>query len=150
MDYSHSLRIPRPHRWTKRLSRCLRAACVGLLLAVGTTWLGASYDFPIDPAVAAGMAAPECAAVRHLPPHSLLVAALPDSEDCWPLFLYRTSFPDAPANAAAYEAWTLHQRVGEFWQLIGYVLVLWFAFLGVVALVVAGVRKLFFGHFFRH
>lgn len=129
----------RAHHW---LGRCVRGACVGLMLAAGTTWLGVRYDFPVDEAVVAGMDAPECASVRTLPSGSLLVVALPENHRCWPFFLYRMSFADAPSDAASYEAWTLHQRVAEFWRLIGYVLALWWAALGAAALIVLAVRKL--------
>lgn len=128
-----------PHRW---LSRCLQGACISLMLAAATTWLGASYDFPVDEAVVAGMGAPECASVRTLPAGSFLIAALPENGRCWPFFLYRASFADAPSDAASYEAWTLHQRAAEFWQLIGYVLALWWGALSIVGLSILVVRKL--------
>lgn len=135
---NNPLRLPR-RRW---LNRCVRGACLCLALAVVTTWLGATYDFPIDAAVVADMNAPECEPVRALQANSLLVSALPDSNACWPLFLYRASFPNAANDAASYRAWVLHQRVGEFWQLIGYVLVLWLIVLCGIVLVAVVVKRL--------
>ena len=130
---------PLRRRW---LRRYIRGACIGLMFAIGTTWLGTIYDFPVDAGIVAGMNAPECAPVRALPAGSRLAAALPDSDRCLAFFIYRVSFPDAADNAVSYQAWVLQQRVGEFWQLIGYVLVLWFVVLCVVAIAVAGMTRL--------
>jgi len=128
-----------PRRW---LSRCFRGACIGLVLAIGTTWLGVSYDFPTDAAILSGMNAPECASVRAVPAGSRLAAPLPDSDLCLSFFLYRVSFANAADDAQSYRTWVLEQRVGEFWQLIGYVLILWFAALCCIALVAAAVKRL--------
>lgn len=130
---------PRRRRW---LSRCIQGACMGLMLAIGTTWLGVSYDFPSDLAVVAGMNAPECASVRALPAGSRLAAPLPDSDVCLSFFVYRVSFPNAADDAQSYRTWVLQQRIGEFWQLIGYVLVLWFVALCAIALATVAVRRL--------
>jgi hypothetical protein len=124
------------------LSRLAHGAGVCLLLALGTTWLGASYDFPVDAGVVAGMNAPECASVRALPAGSRLAAALPDSDICLPFFMYRASFPNAANDAQSYQTWVLQQRVGEFWQLIGYVLVLWAVGLCAIALGAVAVARL--------
>ncbi|WP_043285458.1 hypothetical protein [Paraburkholderia oxyphila] len=130
-----------PHR-TRWWWRCVRGAAMGLMLASLTTWLGAIYDYPVDAAVVAGMNAPECASVRALPAGSRLAASLPDSDSCLPFFLYRASFPNAADNAKSYQSWILQQRVGEFWQLIGYVLIVWFVALGGIAMATAGVKRL--------
>ena len=131
----------RPHRshWP---GRCFRGAFICLLLAVGATWIGTSYDFPVDTRIVAGMNAPECAPVRALPAGSRLAAALPDSDRCIAFFMYRTSFPNAANDAASYRTWVMQQRVGEFWQLFGYVLILWFAILCIVAISAATVKGL--------
>jgi hypothetical protein len=130
-----------PHRprWSRR---CIHGACVGVMLAIGVIWLGATYDFPVDAAVAAGMNAPECASVRASPAGLRLAAPLPDSDVCLPFFIYRASFSNAADNAQSYQTWVLHQRVGEFWQLIGYVLVLWFVALCVITLGTMTIRRL--------
>ena len=130
---------PDRHRW---LRRCIHGARACLMLAIGTTWLGAIYDLPLDAGVVAGMNAPECAPVRALPAGSRLDAALPESDRCLAFFMYRTSFPNAADDAASYQTWVLQQRVGEFWQLIGYVLVLWFVMLCIVAIAVAAIKAL--------
>ncbi|WP_343676641.1 hypothetical protein [Paraburkholderia heleia] len=115
---------------------------MALMLAIGTTWLGVSYDFPRDAAVVTGMNAPECASVRVLPAGSRLAASLPDSDVCLPFFMYRTSFPNAADDAQSYQTWVMQQRVGEFWQLIGYVLVLWLVALSSIALGAVAARRL--------
>lgn len=122
---------PRRPRWS---SRCIHGACVATMLAIGTTWLGAAYDFPVDAAVVAGMNAPQCASVRALPAGARLAAPMPDSDVCLPFFLYRASYTNAADDAHAYRTWILQQRLGEFWQLIGYVLALWFVALCGVAI----------------
>ncbi|SDD72680.1 hypothetical protein [Paraburkholderia lycopersici] len=113
-----------------------------LMLAIGTTWLGAIYDFPVDAGVMAGMNAPECSRVRALPAGSRLAAALPDSDSCFAFFMYRTSFPNAADDVASYRTWVQQQRVSEFWQLFGYVLALWFVLLCIVAIGAVAVRGL--------
>jgi hypothetical protein len=130
----------RPHR-SRWLRRCIHGACMGLILAIGVTWLGAICDFPVDAAVVAGMNAPECASVRAMPAGLRLAASLPDSDLCLPFFVYRASFPNAADDAQSYQTWVLQQRVGEFWQLIGYVLVLWFVVLCGIALGTMAVRR---------
>jgi hypothetical protein len=110
-------------RWLRRF---IHGACVVLVLAIGTTWLGATYDFPVDAAVVAGMSEPQCAFVRALPAGGRLAAPLPDGDVCLPFFLYRASYANAADDAHAYRTWILQERLGEFWQLIGYVLALWF------------------------
>ena len=112
------------------------------MLATGTTWLGAIYDFPINAGVVAGMNAPECASIRALPAGARLAAALPESDRCLALFMYRTSFPNAADDAASYQAWVLQRRVIEFRQLIGYVLGLWFVVLCIVAIAAAAIKAL--------
>jgi hypothetical protein len=131
----------RPHR-PRWLRRCIHGALMGLILAIGMTWLGAICDFPVDAAIVAAMNAPECASVRAVPAGSRLAAALPDSDICLPFFIYRASFPNAADDAQSYQTWVLQQRVGEFWQLIGYVLVLWAVVLCGIALGTLAVRRL--------
>ncbi|RQR35043.1 hypothetical protein DIE23_10825 [Burkholderia sp. Bp9143] len=104
-----------------------------LLLASATTWLGAIHDHPSSAGVVAGMTAPECGRVSARPAGSLLTAPLPDHDICLPLFLYRASYPDAASDVASYRTWILQQRVGEFWRLFGYVLLLWATILLLVA-----------------
>ncbi|WP_225034131.1 hypothetical protein [Paraburkholderia sp. XV] len=125
------------HRW---LSRCIYVVCASATLAIATTWLGAIFDFPVDFGVVAGMKAPECAPVRASPAGSQLAAALPESDRCLAFFMYRASFPDAADDAASYQTWVLQRRVAEFWQLIGYVLVLWFVILCVSATAALAIR----------
>lgn len=129
----------RRYRW---MNQFIRGACCCLVLAIGTTWLGATYDFPVDAGVVTGMNAPECAPVRDLLAGSLLADALPDSDICRSFFLYRTSFPNAADDAASYRTWVMHERVGEFWQLIGYVLALWFIAMCGIAFAIVVVRRL--------
>ncbi|WP_175948318.1 hypothetical protein [Burkholderia pyrrocinia] len=105
-----------------------------LLLSSATTWIGAIYDHQVSAGVVAGMSASECARVGVRPPGSLLTPPLPEHDICLPLFVYRASYPDAASDAASYRTWILQQRVGEFWHLFGYVLVLW----ATVLLLVAG------------
>ncbi|ACC76047.1 hypothetical protein PPMP20_18410 [Paraburkholderia phymatum] len=136
---------PVRHRWRNWLRRCVHGACVCLILAIGTTWLGAIYDFPVDAGVVAGMNAPECAAVRALPAGSRLAAALPESDRCLAFFMYRTSFSNAADDAASYQTWVLQRRVGEFWRLIGYVLMLWLVMLCIVAIIAAAIKALVLG-----
>ncbi|MEI6003381.1 hypothetical protein H3V53_41810 [Paraburkholderia bengalensis] len=130
---------PYRHRW---LRRYVQGVCACLMLAIGTTWLGAIYDYPLNAGVVAGMNAPECASVRALPAGARLAAALPESDRCLALFMYRTSFPNAADDAASYQAWVLQQRVSEFWKLIGYVLVLWFVVLCILAIAASLIKAL--------
>ncbi|MFX1674899.1 hypothetical protein PWR63_22055 [Paraburkholderia sp. A2WS-5] len=88
------------------------------------------------------MNAPECAPVRALPAGSRLDVALPDSDHCFAFFMYRTSYPNAADDVASYQTWVLQQRVGEFWQLFGYVLVLWFVLLCIVAIGALAIKGL--------
>ncbi|MEM5372753.1 hypothetical protein V4C53_43030 [Paraburkholderia azotifigens] len=127
------------HRW---VSRCIRVACVSTILAIGTTWLGVIYDFSLDSSVVTGMNAPECAPVRALPAGSQLAAALPQSDRCLAFFMYRVSFPDAADDAASYETWVLQRRVSEFWQLIRYVLAMWFVILCICATAAVALKAL--------
>lgn len=131
----------RPYRY-RWIRRCVQGACACLMLATGTTWLGAIYDFPINAGVLAGMNAPECAPIRALPAGSRLAGTLPDNDRCLALFMYRASFPNAADDAASYQAWVLQRRVSEFWQLIGYVLGLWIVVLCIVAIAAAAIKAL--------
>lgn len=131
MDNPERSRRPRRPRW---LSRCFHVACVALMLAIGMTWLGAAYDFPVDAAVVAGMNAPQCASVRALAAGARLAAPMSDSDACLPFYLYRASYTNAADDAHGYRTWVLQQRLGEFWQLIGYMLALWFVALSCVAI----------------
>ncbi|WP_236873302.1 hypothetical protein [Burkholderia sp. MSMB0856] len=81
----------------------------------------------------AGMTAPECGRVGARPAGSMLTTPIPEQDVCLPLFIYRASYPDAASDVASYRTWILQQRVGEFWQLFGYVLLLWAAIMGLVA-----------------
>ncbi|KWK49226.1 hypothetical protein WT81_30200 [Burkholderia stagnalis] len=51
---------------------------------------------------------------------------------CQPLFVHRASYPDAACDVASCRTWIIEQRVGEFWQLFGYVLLLRAAIVGLV------------------
>ncbi|WP_230942796.1 hypothetical protein [Burkholderia cepacia] len=116
-----------------RMRRWLGAIGLCVLLSSATTWLGAIHDHPVSTGVLAGMTAPECGRVSARPAGSLLTAPIPEHDVCLPLFVYRASYPDAASDVASYRTWILQQRVGEFWQLFGYVLLLWAAILGLVA-----------------
>lgn len=118
---------PRPwmHRWLGAIGLCL-------LLSSATTWLGAIHDHPVSPGVVAGMTAPECGRVGARPAGSMLTTPIPEQDVCLSLFVYRASYPDAASDVASYRTWILQQRVGEFWQLFGYMLLLWAAVLGLV------------------
>lgn len=116
-----------------RIRRWLGAIGLCLLLSSATTWLGAIHDHPVSTGVVAGMNAPECGRVGAWPAGSLLTTPMPEHDVCLPLFVYRASYPDAASDVASYRTWILQQRVGEFWQLFGYVLLLWAALLGLIA-----------------
>lgn len=104
-----------------------------LLLTSATTWMGAIHDHPVSAGIVAGMNASECARVGLRPPGSLLMTPLPEHDICLSLFVYRASYPDAASDVASYRTWILQQRVGEFWRLFGYVLLLWATLLLAVA-----------------
>lgn len=117
------------------MRRCLEAFGLCLVLSVITTWGGALYDNPLSAAVVDGMNARECASVSSAPRSSILTASIPDDDICLPCFIYRVSYQDAASNEHAYRAWVLERRVAEFWQLIGYVLLLWAMAMGGIGLV---------------
>ncbi|WP_144158143.1 hypothetical protein [Paraburkholderia sp. BCC1885] len=118
----------------------VQAAVLSVMLAIGTTWAGSTYDHPMDRSIVTGMKAPECAEVRVMRAGSLLLARQPDSDVCRSFFLYRTTFPDAANDPHAYMASVMEDRIGEFRQLVGYVCLLWLAVAGVVIGVVYTVR----------
>ncbi|AOJ71203.1 MULTISPECIES: hypothetical protein [Burkholderia] len=138
------------HRYERRRSRRLAAwiHAVGLsaLFAVAVTWIGAIVDHPVQQAIVDGMAAPECETVRAMPAGSLLSATQPDSAVCRSFFLYRAAYVDAASSADGYSAAVMHARADEFWQLVGYVLALWFVFVCIVGGIVLIVRRLFEQH----
>lgn len=134
------------HRRRRRLTRWIQALALSALLAIGVTWIGAAVDHPVERAIVDGMAAPECAQVRAMPAGSLLSARQPDSAVCRSFFLYRAAYVDAASNAPGYSAAVMRARVDEFWQLVGYVLALWFVFVCVVVGIVVVVRRLFEQH----
>ncbi|ONB77196.1 hypothetical protein AQ905_22880 [Burkholderia pseudomallei] len=133
------------HRRRRRLIRWIQALALSALLAIGVTWIGAAVDHPVERAIVDGMAAPECAQVRAMPAGSLLSARQPDSAVCRSFFLYRAAYVDAASNAPGYSAAVMRARVDEFWQLVGYVLALWFVFVCVVVGIVV-VRRRFEQH----
>jgi hypothetical protein len=61
------------HPW---LARFAQVTALGTVLAIGMTWAGAAVDHPIDTAVTAEMASPDCAEVRAVAAGSLLSASL--------------------------------------------------------------------------
>ncbi|MBY4866569.1 MULTISPECIES: hypothetical protein [Burkholderia] len=117
--------------------------CLGLclLLSSATTWLGASYDHPVSAGVVTGMSASECARVGARPAGSLLTTPLPEHDICLPLFVYHASYPDAASDVPSYRTWVLEQRVGEFWQLFGYVLLLWATILVLIVCPIVVIRR---------
>ncbi|TOY80451.1 hypothetical protein DIJ62_17825 [Burkholderia pseudomallei] len=134
------------HRRRRRLIRWIQALALSALLAIGVTWIGAAVDHPVERAIVDGMAAPECAQVRAMPAGSLLSARQPDSAVCRSFFLYRAAYVDAASNAPGYSAAVMRARVDEFWQLVGYVLALWFVVVCVVVGIVVVVRRRFEQH----
>ncbi|AIP35372.1 putative membrane protein [Paraburkholderia xenovorans LB400] len=123
----------REREWKRhrRLIRAFRLVALSGLLAAAVTWAGSVYDHPLDPAIMAGMAAPECAGVRAIAAGSLRPASQPDDDICRSFFLYRTTFSDATDNARAYVDSIARDRADEFRQLIGYVFLLSLAGVGV-------------------
>ncbi|KJR90693.1 hypothetical protein PL318_17605 [Burkholderia pseudomallei] len=119
------------HRRRRRLIRWIQALALSALLAIGVTWIGAAVDHPVERAMPAG---------------SLLSARQPDSAVCRSFFLYRAAYVDAASNAPGYSAAVMRARVDEFWQLVGYVLALWFVFVCVVVGIVVVVRRRFEQH----
>ncbi len=122
-------------RHTERctLMRCwLGGIGLCLLLSSATTWIGAIHDHPASAGVVAGMNASECGRVSAMPAGSLLTMPLPELDICLPLFVYRASYPDAASDVATYRTWIFEQRVREFWQFFGYVLLLWATILGLI------------------
>ncbi|MFL9913755.1 hypothetical protein [Paraburkholderia sp. RL17-337-BIB-A] len=113
---------PRP--WVRRL---LQIVGLSAVIAVSVTWAGSVYDQPIDSAILAGIAAPECAGVRAMPAGSLFLAKQPDDAICRSFFMYRASFADAADDVTGYVASVNLGRLAEFWQLVGYVWGLSFA-----------------------
>ncbi|AGK50521.1 MULTISPECIES: hypothetical protein [Burkholderia] len=138
------------HRRRRRLARWIHAVGLSALFAIGITWIGAAVDHPVEQAIVDGMAAPECARVRAMPAGSLLSAQQPDSAVCRSFFLYRAAYVDAASNPDGYSAAVMRARVDEFWQLVGYVLALWFVFVCVVVGIVLVVRRLFEQHTRHH
>ncbi|MBM5577260.1 hypothetical protein [Burkholderia pseudomallei] len=123
------------HRRRRRLIRWIQALALSALLAIGVTWIGAAVDHPVERAIVDGM-----------PAGSLLSARQPDSAVCRSFFLYRAAYVDAASNAHGYSAAVMRARVDEFWQLVGYVLALWFVFVCVVVGIVVVVRRRFEQH----
>jgi hypothetical protein len=118
----------------------LQAAVLSVIIAIGMTWAGSTYDHPVNRSIMAGMAAPECAEVRAMRAGSLLLARQPDSDVCRSVYLYRTTFPDAADDAHSYTASVMQDRISEFRQLVGYVCLMWLAVAGVVIGVTYAVR----------
>ncbi|WP_233837742.1 hypothetical protein [Paraburkholderia sp. ZP32-5] len=106
-------------------TRWLYVLCVSLLFVTAVTWLNAIFDHPIDDAVVTGMMSPECVKVSRMPAGSVLSAAQPDDEICRSFFLYRATTQNAAGDVASYQNMIMRERVGEFWRMIGYALVLW-------------------------
>ncbi|WP_114811632.1 hypothetical protein [Paraburkholderia kururiensis] len=129
-------------RRRRRTARWVHALVSSFALAIAVTWLGATYDHPVDAAIVAGMNAPECASVGAIPAGSLLAAREPESAVCRSFFLYRVSFADAAHDAPSYQARVLQQRVDEFWLLVGYVLALWFVVVCLIAGAALVLRKI--------
>jgi len=125
----HSARGRNPHRWWVTL---VQAAVLSILIAIGMTWAGSTYDHPIEGSIMAGMAAPECAEVRAMRAGALLLSRQPENEVCRSFYLYRTTFPDAADDPPSYMASVMQDRISEFRQLVGYVCLLWLALAGVV------------------
>lgn len=124
-------------RWIHRL---INLALLSALFAICLTWLGSIYDHPIDDSIMTGMKSPECRSVYSMQAGSLLSASQPDNDICFSFFLYRTTHSSGVANADAYVMSVMQERVAEFWQLIGYVLCLWFVTCIVVGAAVWAVR----------
>ncbi|MFP4894919.1 hypothetical protein [Paraburkholderia sp. EG304] len=113
-------RAPQRRRYTRWY-----AASLSTLVVTAITWLSAIVDLPIDDAIVAGMTAPQCARVGSMPSGSVLLAALPDDAICRSFFLYRATTQNAAMDAPSYTNMIMQERVGEFWKMIGYVLLLW-------------------------
>ncbi|AOJ06555.1 hypothetical protein [Burkholderia mayonis] len=134
------------HRRHRRLARWIHAVGLSVLFAIGVAWISAIVDHPVEQAIVDGMTASECAKVRAMPAGSLLSATQPDNAVCRSFFLYRAAYVDAASSAAGYSAAVMRARVDEFWQLVGYVLALWFVFVCIVVAIVLIVRRLFEQH----
>ncbi|XUW90472.1 hypothetical protein OH764_26225 [Burkholderia sp. M6-3] len=117
---------PRGGKQNGQVVRWIRIAVFIALFATCLTWIGSIYDHPIDDSIMTGMKTPECASVYAMPAGSVLSASQPDSDICLSFFLYRTTHSSPAANTDAYVVSIMQGRVAEFWQLIGYVLLLWF------------------------
>jgi len=135
-EYQHE---PNRHR---RWIRSFQFVALSGLLAAAVTWAGSVYDHPLDAAIMAGMAAPECAGVRKITAGSLLPARQPDDDICRSFFLYRTTFPDATDNERAYVTSITQDRTDEFRQLIGYASLLSLAAVGVALALALAFRSL--------
>lgn len=133
----------RERKWKRhrRLIRSFQFLVLSGLAAVAITWAGSVYDHPLDPAIMAGMAAPECAGVRTIAAGSLRPASQPDDDICRSFFLYRTTFSDATDNARAYVDSITRDRADEFRELIGYVFLLSLAVAGVALAVALAFRS---------
>lgn len=136
MKVQHKRRL---QRWRKTWY----AVFLSMLCATSMTWLIAIFDHPVDDAIVAGMMSPECAKVGRMPPGSVLFATLPDGEICRSFFLYRATAQNAASDAPAYQSMIMQERVGEFWRMIGYVLLLWLMVTAVVAGFAGLIRRLF-------
>jgi hypothetical protein len=88
------------------------------------TWLGTAYDNPLNPAILEGMATPRCSEVRAVQPGSLLSAQLPSNDICRSFFLYRATYQNAAADEHGYRVAIAQDRADEFWQLVGYAMLL--------------------------
>ncbi|WP_017776096.1 hypothetical protein [Paraburkholderia kururiensis] len=126
----------------RRATRWFHALVLSFAFATAVTWLGATYDHPVDAAIVAGMNAPECASVQAIPAGSLFASREPENAVCRSFFRYRVSFADAAHDAPSYQARVLQQRVEEFWLLIGYVLALWFVVVCLIAAAALVLRKI--------
>ncbi|AOL05548.1 hypothetical protein WI95_09940 [Burkholderia contaminans] len=118
-------RFPLMRCWFGGIGLCL-------LLTSATAWIDAIFDHPVSAGVVAGMNASECGRVGARPAGSLLTTPLPKYDICLPLFVYRASYSDAASDVASYRTWIFEQRVREFWQLFGYVLLFWATILGLL------------------
>jgi hypothetical protein len=117
-----------------------QAVALSVLLSISITWAGSIIDHPIDAAITAGMASPECAEVRAMAAGSLLSASLPNNDVCRSFFLYRATLSDATDDAGSYATSVMQDRIDEFWQLIGYVGVLSLAVVGTTFTLAAAAR----------
>jgi hypothetical protein len=127
----------------RRRNACWYAAPLGILAVTAMTCLSAILDHPIDDAIIAGMTAPQCARVGTMPSGSVLLSAPPDDAICRSFFLYRATTQNAARDASSYTNMIMRERVGEFWKMIGYVLLLWLLASATVVGLVRLLRRFF-------